>query len=198
VELRSWLDFGAWLLVLFSDALDTVAGSSICSVVYCQRTAVMLALVPKSPTTDVEFAAVFNRLLVALREPADDTGVTLGVYYDALKDLPLQAVEVAAVGLSKEAGRRFFPTTAEWHTAAEKALQQMVREAVKPARAEPWHHECGTCEDTGWVLGLECDGSSMCGRKNTHAAHSYTRACPCRATNKSYIRNQQFGQGTAT
>ena len=136
--------------------------------------------------TKAAFLQAFNRLCVALREPADDSGVTQGIYYDALKDVPLPAVEAGAVALSKERGRRFFPTTAEWRTAAQAALQAQLR-----------HVECDGCEDTGWVLGLTCDGSNQCGRKRVHLPHTWTYPCPCRETNRTYIRSRQYGAGAA-
>ncbi len=149
----------------------------------------------KDPSSDAAFLRIFNRLLVALREPADDTGVTQGVYFDALKDLPLLALEAGAMALMKEPGRRFFPTTAEWRTAAERANVELLRDAVQPARDEPWHVDCEACEDTGWVQGLECPGSNLCGRTKPHAPHSYTRACPCRPMNRTYQRHHRFGAG---
>ena len=154
-----------------------------------------LAIVPKPPT-DEEFVVVFNRLAVALREQQDETGITQGVYYDALKDLPLKAIDLGAVALTKQMDRRFFPTTAEWRTAAERAHQELLRAAVQPARVEPWHHECDRCHDTGWIQRLECDGSDYCGRKPGHGSHTFTRMCPCRPTNRTYQRHQQFGAGS--
>lgn len=155
----------------------------------------MLSLVVVKPT-DAEFAALFNRLLVALREPADDTGVTLGVYFDALKDLPIRALEDGAAALMKEPGRRFFPTTAEWRTAAEKASVAHLREAVQAPREEPWHHECAACEDTGWER-FECTGDRFCGRSEKHAPHDFVRVCSCRPTNRTWQRHQHFGGGAA-
>lgn len=182
-----------------------------------------------------DFLQVFNRLCVALRDPGDDSGVTQGIYFDALKDLPMRALEAGAAALMREPGRRFFPTTAEWRAAAEHAQMQQLREAVKPARSEPWRYECDRCEDTGWIQGLTCDGgasqwpealapheavrtkklirkgiawryraedratdtpaASTCGREQSHAPHSYTKACPCRQTNRTWLRHQHFGKG---
>ena len=153
-----------------------------------------LALIPPRPT-DEQFVQVFNRLAVALREQQDDTGITLGVYYDALKDLPVAALEQGAAALMKEAGRRFFPTTAEWRAAAERAQMALLREAVQPARDAPWVHECERCADTGWRP-HECDGSEQCGRHKAHAPHGYVSVCPCRPTNRTYTRHQQFGAGS--
>jgi hypothetical protein len=154
----------------------------------------MLAIVPKPPD-EAQFLQVFNRLCVALREPPDDSGVTQGVYFDALSDLPLPALDAGAVALSREKGRRFFPTTAEWRTTAEAAQQEQLRKVVQPPRSEPWHLECERCADTGWILELTCDGTDYCGRHKQHAAHTFTRACPCRPTNRTYIRHKQFGAG---
>lgn len=152
-----------------------------------------LAVVPKPPT-DAEFLVIFNRLAVALREQQDESGITQGVYYDALKDLPLKAVELGATALMKEADRRFFPTTAEWRTAAERAHLVLLREAVQPARREPWHFDDDACGDTGWQL-HECDGSSLCGRTKPHTPHDYVTICPCRPTNRTFQRHRQFGAG---
>ena len=116
-----------------------------------------LALVPK-PAAAAEFLAVFNRLCVALRETQDDSGVTQQVYFDALADLPLAALESGANALMRQQGRRFFPTTAEWRTAAETAQAETLRKTLTSRREEPWHHECRECEDSGWIVGLTCDG----------------------------------------
>lgn len=145
-------------------------------------------------TTDAAFARVFNRLAAALREPGDDTGVTMGVYFDTLRDLSIESLELAAAALMKEPGRRFFPTTAEWRQAAEVARVQQLREAVKPAREEPWQYECGACLDTGWDEQF-CPGDRTCGREKKHGAHSFVSVCPCRPNNRTYIRHQQFGAG---
>lgn len=153
----------------------------------------MLSLI-SSKSSDAQFLAVFNRLAVALREPQDDTGITQGVYFEALKDLPFTAVEAGAAALMKEPGRRFFPTTAEWHAAAQLAAEAELRDTLKH-RVEPWKHECQRCEDTGWILGLTCDGGDGCGRQTKHYAHGFTRVCPCRATNRTYQRRQRFGAG---
>lgn len=153
------------------------------------------SLIPfKTETADAEFARAFNRLAVALREPSDDSGVTVGIYFDALKDLPVTALEAGALTLMREPGRRFFPTTAEWRTAAQAALDQQLRAAVTPARAAPWQDECETCSDTGWKY-EDCPGDRTCGREKTHNAHRFVRACVCRATNRTFQRHQRFGGG---
>lgn len=144
--------------------------------------------------TDTEFLQVFNRLCVALREPQDDSGVTQGIYFEALKDLPLLALEAGASALMRETGRRFFPTTAEWRTAAEVAIQAEVRRELTAVREEPWKHDCNACEDTGWER-FECTGDDFCGRTRKHAPHEFVRVCPCRPTNRTYQRHQVVGRG---
>jgi len=146
------------------------------------------------PTTDVEFLRVFNRLCVALREPPDDTGVTQQTYFELLHDLPIAALEDGATAVMREPGRRFFPTAAEWRTAAERAQVEQLRKALPPSREAPWVHECGACEDTGWKY-HDCDGSNVCGREKPHAAHAYVTPCPCRSSNRTYQRHQTFGAG---
>jgi hypothetical protein len=146
-----------------------------------------------SPQTG-EFLQIFNRLCVALRDPGDDSGVTQQIYFDALKDLPIPAIDMGAANLMRESGRRFFPTTAEWRSAAELAHDALLRKALTPGRSEPWKHDCAACEDTGWVQGLSCP-ESPCGREKAHQPHTYVRACPCRATNRTFQRHQKFGSG---
>lgn len=160
-----------------------------------------LSLVPPKPS-DAEFLAVFNRLAVALREAQDDTGLTQGIYFDALKDLPLPAVEAAADALMREPGRRFFPTTAEWRTAAEKAQLELLRRAVTSPAAEDERGVfiCGDCHDTGWMMNRDgtpwwCDGGLRCGRRQAHAAHTFTAVCGCRAGNVNYQKTKHFGAG---
>lgn len=144
------------------------------------------------PTASQEFLKIFNRLCVALREPKDDTGVTQDVYFSALKDLPVAALRAAAESLAKETGRRFFPTSAEWRTAAEDANRKQLQAAVQPGRDEPWHFDCEDCEDTGWIR-LHCGGNDTCGRRNRHQPHDYVIVCGCRATNRTYQRHHGPG-----
>lgn len=159
-----------------------------------------LFLLPK-PGTDAEFLVVFNRLAVALREAQDDTGLTQSVYFEALKDVPLPALEAGALTLMREPGRKWFPTSAEWRTAAEQALTGQIQAAMAAAITEPERAtlHCRECMDTGWVFDrgnpMACPGDETCGRHRTHASHTYTRACPCRATNPAYQRTKHFGAG---
>ena len=146
-----------------------------------------------APTTDAEFLRVFNRLCVALREPPDDTGVTQQTYFELLHDLPITALDAGATRLAREPGRRFFPTSAEWRTAAEAAQVEQLREALPSSREKPWEHECAACEDTTFVS-HQCP-EEPCDRVPKHAPHSYVRVCPCRGSNRTWARHQRFGSG---
>lgn len=109
--------------------------------------------------TEAEFLRVFNRLCVALREPQDDSGMTQRIYFEALKDLSLEALQAGATGLQRETGRRFFPTTAEWRDAARPyQASQRIALALPAGRDQPWREECTRCGDTGWIEGLTCEG----------------------------------------
>lgn len=116
-----------------------------------------LMLVPQK-TNEEQFMALFSRLCVALRETQDESGITQQVYYEALHDLSPEALDAGATVLMRERGRRFFPTTAEWRTASETAHNETLRKVLTSRREEPWHHECRECEDSGWIVGMTCDG----------------------------------------
>lgn len=133
-----------------------------------------------------QFLRAFNRLCVALRETPDDSGITQGIYFEALKDLPVEVVELAATALARDMGRRFFPTTAEWRDVACRLQQDHLRAALSGPRV--WHHDCDECEDTGWKY-FDCAGDNFCGRENRHAPHTCVRICLCRATNRTYQRH---------
>lgn len=154
-----------------------------------------------TPMTEREFGNVFATLAIQLRWMDADV-VAVKSYYEALKDLPLEAVqasaaEIARTGYLDEKGEhrtRFFPTSADWRTVAQKATVDVFRKALPAVRDEPWRVECEACDDTGWEL-FECTGDAFCGRQKTHAAHTFVRVCPCRPTNRTYQRHQKFGAG---
>lgn len=148
-----------------------------------------------APTTDADFLRVFNRLCVALREPPDDTGMTQQTYFELLHDLPFTALEAGATALMRESGRRFFPTSAEWRTAAEMAQTAQLKAALTH-REEPWHFDDDECRDSGWREHV-CDGvaDGPCGRAKKHAPHPYVTPCLCRTINRSYQRRSRFGAG---
>ena len=59
-------------------------------------------------------------------------------------------------------------------------------------------YACVSCEDTGFVRGLECpgDGRCQCGRcgrpMGSITPHGYTRKCSCRATNPVLLRQREL------
>lgn len=151
-------------------------------------------LMRSQSTTDAEFLRLYNRLCVALRETPDPDGITQQVYFELLHDLPIHALEAGATALMREPGRRFFPSSTEWRTAAEEAQAEAWRRVVPVARAEPWRFDCETCGDTSWQR-HDCDGSSVCGRPIKHAPHAYVTRCACWPTNPTYARHQRVGRG---
>lgn len=153
------------------------------------------ALAPSTPMTQREFGTIFAKLAMQLRA-TDVDEATIRSYFEALGGYPLEAVRMAAEAFSREPGRKWFPTSGEWSEGIQRAAAANLREAVSH-RAEPWHLECERCEDTGWAIGMSCPGDSTCGRRNTHAAHTFTRACYCRPTNRTYQRHVSFGKGEA-
>lgn len=161
------------------------------------------SLVPLDPPERKAFAAIFNRLCVAVREPADESGITLRTYWDALKDVPVRALEDGAVALMREPGRKWLPSVGEWRAAALAASETALRDAVKPARDEPWHDECEACQDTGFQFDRRCPGNGECGikgcvkmaRGGRSSAHTYATPCSCRPMNRTYQRSIVKPQG---
>lgn len=151
-------------------------------------------LTPKGDTTDkkrlAQFGTVFSVLAVQLRFDHDE--VIMRSYYKALGDLPLDALEASAHQFAIETGRKFFPTTAEWATAARIWRLEQQQAALHAEREQPWRIECEACQDVGWVT-HQCPGDSTCGRFTQHYAHDYVTRCPCRPTNRTYQRHHQAG-----
>ena len=143
--------------------------------------------------TEREFSTVFALLAIQLRL-TDADELTIRSYYEALKVVPLEAVKVSATAFAREAGRKFFPTSAEWYAAAGQYHQEMLRKALQDPQRGPWRCDCGACEDTGWEL-FDCPGDASCGRKQVHARHTYVRVCTCRPTNRTWMRHNRFGAG---
>lgn len=153
-------------------------------------------LVPFSPQpsggmSEREFGVVMAKLAMQLRWTDADVG-TIKSYYEVLGDLPMDAISASASAFAREVGRKFPPTSAEWYHAAREVARDTERKklALPPGREQPWRHECVSCEDTGWVQYLDCDGSPLCGRKRKHLPHTFTKPCGCRATNRTYQRNR--------
>jgi len=141
--------------------------------------------------TELEFGKVFAILATQLRwTDADEMAVRS--YYEALKGETLDTVKASAQKFAQEAGRRFFPTTAEWCEVARHTATETLRKALPAAREQPWRHDCGECEDTGFRP-FKCVGTSICGRRFKHQPHDYVEICPCRQTNATWQRQQRFG-----
>lgn len=140
-----------------------------------------------------EFSRVFGALALQLRL-TDADPITCSAYFEALSRLPLEAVRMAASAFSRESERKWFPTSAEWHTKAAEAATDELRKRLPSGRDEPWHETCTACYDTGWE-DFSCDGGLVCGRVKPHAPHPFVRMCPCRPTNSTFQRHQRFGAG---
>lgn len=140
--------------------------------------------------SSADFALLAGKLALQLRQEID--AGTIAGYYEVLRDLPLDAVRKAQEGFSREKGRKWYPSAPEWLEAAQIANVAVLKASLTHGRDEPWHDECDVCQDTGWEQ-YQCDGSDVCGRRRKHAAHGYVRPCPCRPTNRTYQRRQQFG-----
>ena len=140
-----------------------------------------------APVPEREFGAIFARLAIQLGWRDADLA-SIQSYHAALGTFPRAVLERTAQHFATEHGRRFFPSTAEWHEAATEERDRQMRQSLTRGREEPWHDECEACSDTGWVCHA-CDGTALCGRLHTHAAHRYVTACPCRPTNRTYQRH---------
>jgi hypothetical protein len=158
------------------------------------------ALVSYTPMTEREFGVVFAKLANQLGSRDVDLA-TIQSYYEALQDLPLEGVRQAATAFSRERGRRWLPGSPEWREKVEEVQRETLRQVVQPTREKAWQSECEDCGDTGWVMGLECDGRGSagrgCDRDTAHRPHTFTRVCPCRLSNRTWQRHQSFGRGAA-
>lgn len=85
-----------------------------------------------SEERDDRFEECFIGLAAALRFKPDATD--LRVYASALSSLPMHAIEGGAAELRIQAGRRFFPSTAEWFEAATAIVRREREEAERTAR----------------------------------------------------------------
>lgn len=140
-------------------------------------------------TTLKDFSRVFVVLALQMRVSDTDPAM-IAAYYEALADQSLENLHAAAKFFAREEGRSFFPTSAEWRTQSARIYEQDIRKTLAdPNINRHWTHECEHCEDTGWEILPDCPGDATCGRTFTHAAHSFTRMCPCRPTNRTYQRH---------
>lgn len=138
-----------------------------------------------------EFGSVFGVLSLQLRA-LDTDEATVRAYYEVLQKFPLDSIQRSARMFAQERDRKFFPTTAEWATAAERVFENTARQKLLSEREKPWQMECESCDDTGWLI-LDCPDQD-CGRRHSHSPHTWARPCPCRASNRTYQRHHQVGR----
>jgi len=105
-----------------------------------------------------------------------------------LDDIPIARLEAACLHLRRHSKR--FPTVAHIREQVDLLPKVEARALVTHHRATPDDPpHCPRCEDSGWELGLWCEGGA-CGRTRVHGAHSFTRPCNCRDTNPVYRERQ--------
>lgn len=141
------------------------------------------------------FTAAFNRLTVALPNRVKDdvqgeglaTAKTL--YFEALQELPLEAVVAGADEIARSA--QWFPAPVEWRRAALSAKFRFTIAAL-PAM-KPGEVFCEICSDTGFEQSV-CRVGTRCSEKHATRPegfeHSYARPCECRESNPVYIRGR--------
>jgi len=151
------------------------------------------SLTTTATMTERDFGLVFGKLAIQLQwRDADE--VSIRSYYEVLKDLPLEAIQASAAAFAKERGRKYFPPAPEWHEKASAVALEQLKAKLQPEPQRAWTVECTKCDDTGWDR-YECTGDAYCGRTKPHRPHDFVKPCPCRATNRTYQRHQQFGGG---
>lgn len=99
-----------------------------------------------------QFADVFAPLAIQLRHPDADI-VTISTYYEALKDLDVEFVQMAAVNLAKRS--QWFPKTSEWRYEAERIEVERAMELRDRLRKLP-EPQCVICRDT--QMAQQADG----------------------------------------
>lgn len=125
-----------------------------------------------TPADRKAFDTAFNRLAKAGLIHDVDV-VAKGVYFDALADLPLWAVERAALQLQRTPVKFF--TSATWHQfASTVVVEQRRRDTVTLAGRRLLPEQCSQCRDTGMRP------------VNAEDPESRLTACECRETNANY------------
>jgi hypothetical protein len=104
------------------------------------------------------FAAAMTRLAVALREKESDV-VMMRVYFDALRDLEIEFVVLAAERFVTNG--QWFPKVREWRAMAGRV--ETERRQAHRALLSKWPTPlCDACADTGWIRNDE-NRVSRCG-----------------------------------
>lgn len=104
-----------------------------------------------------EFSQAFALLAVQLRATDADEATIRG-YYEALKELDLELVEMAARQFARRTdadGQSWFPRTGEWRAMVSKidAERQELQKAILRDRQRAGLPPlCVDCDDTGWHM----------------------------------------------
>jgi hypothetical protein len=106
-----------------------------------------------SETDKPAFAQAMARLAIALREKDPDV-VTLRVYFDALRDLEIEFVVLAADRFVT--GAQWFPKVTEWRAMAGR-IEIERRHAQRALLSKLPTPLCEVCGDTGWVRNEDDD-----------------------------------------
>lgn len=96
--------------------------------------------------TLAQFSQVFAVLALQLRA-TDADEATIRSYYQALKHLEFEFVQMAAVALAQSA--QWFPKTSEWREMAAKVEHDRLEAQRALLRKLPTPL-CRACDDTGW------------------------------------------------
>lgn len=143
------------------------------------------------------FSAAYKRLGSRLGKAPDGAAIM-----DAFRDVaqhPLAVVEAALEQLGRSC--RFMPRPVQLIEACGDAARG---HATEGGSIPPWvNHDqgsyfCATCQDTGFVRELTCDGDGRCrifgcGQPgHANEPHDYTRKCSCRPTNPVLERDRNI------
>lgn len=106
-----------------------------------------------------------------------------------LADLPIDRIEDACLHLRRHSKR--FPTVAHIREQADLLPRHTpaLPAPTLPGRPDDPPH-CSACDDSGWELGLWCEGGT-CGHPRAHGPHTFTRRCHCRSSNPVYQERQR-------
>jgi len=112
--------------------------------------------------TLADFANVFAILAVQMRfSDADET--TIRGYFEALKDLELELVQMAAQRFARTG--TWFPKTGEWREMVAQVEGERIQEQQQRVRARLKAGEvplCSVCSDTGWARNEDTNRVSAC------------------------------------
>jgi hypothetical protein len=133
----------------------------------------------------------------AFRTGMDQTGLAYGkalpvdlvqTYFNDLEAYSLGAV-LAAIDKARRTGK-FFPRVATLRELCATDSQLLTVTDIPPwVNHDEGVYFCSTCDDTGFVRGLECRGDGLCRIGNCgkpaypNQPHDFTRCCSCRPTN---------------